>query len=408
METGFYIYLRLSYFRIDEKEDSKTEMITTTCQSPSSSMELNKFFPNKKDRDRVAIRIKVCYDCDTRHTQGGCPLLQPVCIVSDKNEEQTNTSSETFFKQETPVERTGNTPNIKRDSAGMSPYKTDYNSGLANYDTDILPVQTQLKVEHEVIDIDPPCEQDMGVSFLCQPTHSTEMSEQMMNNSNMSYYSDHIVKPNMCNSLHQQKCDTKLDLQQQRTEDPSCQRMLCDSRKQDFGDRFPSNLPNQHFQNTMPQIQNSMRNSVLTNYQCNKSEMGDGPNINASMCNSVQMYDPSGLSDNAATFPDSTVMSILDGPQNPMNDLTFSNMMDPMETQGPYYAELSLPDMLKLEVRNSEHGKSVVTKYKINKYTQFGPLIGPRIRESDIPEDFKMVHLWEVSISCLSHFSLDF
>jgi hypothetical protein len=52
-----------------------------------------------------------------------------------------------------------------------------------------------------------------------------------------------------------------------------------------------------------------------------------------------------------------------------------------------------------LEERDSTHGLSVIAKCPIARYTQFGPLIGERIREMDIPDDFNMRDIWEVCSS---------
>lgn len=43
------------------------------------------FHPNNADIDeqRVAIKIKVCFSCDTRHVQELCPLQNALCIVLD-------------------------------------------------------------------------------------------------------------------------------------------------------------------------------------------------------------------------------------------------------------------------------------------------------------------------------------
>lgn len=60
------------------------------------------------------------------------------------------------------------------------------------------------------------------------------------------------------------------------------------------------------------------------------------------------------------------------------------------------YAEESLPVGLDLQVIDEEHGKSVVAKAHIAQYTQFGPLVGPRIHEKDISDESDMRHIWEV------------
>ncbi|KAF4520382.1 hypothetical protein B566_EDAN012887 [Ephemera danica] len=61
------------------------------------------------------------------------------------------------------------------------------------------------------------------------------------------------------------------------------------------------------------------------------------------------------------------------------------------------FAKDSLPShMFSLEERDSTHGLSVVATTPIVRYAQFGPLLGERIREMDIPDDFNMRDIWEV------------
>lgn len=61
------------------------------------------------------------------------------------------------------------------------------------------------------------------------------------------------------------------------------------------------------------------------------------------------------------------------------------------------FAEASLPPGLELRLIDAEHGQSVISRRHWSRYTQFGPLVGVPIREMDIPDDFNMKDIWEVS-----------
>ncbi|KAL0270632.1 UNVERIFIED_CONTAM: hypothetical protein PYX00_007979 [Menopon gallinae] len=63
------------------------------------------------------------------------------------------------------------------------------------------------------------------------------------------------------------------------------------------------------------------------------------------------------------------------------------------------FAESSLPEHFTLKVVDEEHGQSVFTKTALSKSTYLGPLIGQKVREMDIPDDFNMKFIWEVNIS---------
>ncbi|KAK2714246.1 uncharacterized protein LOC136039763 isoform X2 [Artemia franciscana] len=56
----------------------------------------------------------------------------------------------------------------------------------------------------------------------------------------------------------------------------------------------------------------------------------------------------------------------------------------------------SLPRAFRLEQRDPNHGLSVVARQTIQSFTQFGPLLGIPVRETDILEDFPMRYIWEV------------
>lgn len=60
------------------------------------------------------------------------------------------------------------------------------------------------------------------------------------------------------------------------------------------------------------------------------------------------------------------------------------------------FAESSLPDHFVLKVVDEEHGQSVFTKKTLSKSTYLGPLVGQKVREMDIPDDFNMKFIWEV------------
>jgi hypothetical protein len=62
------------------------------------------------------------------------------------------------------------------------------------------------------------------------------------------------------------------------------------------------------------------------------------------------------------------------------------------------FAEASLPVGLELQVCDPTHGLSVVTRCYLRQYTQFGPLVGQPVKEMDIPDDFNMKDIWEVSL----------
>lgn len=63
------------------------------------------------------------------------------------------------------------------------------------------------------------------------------------------------------------------------------------------------------------------------------------------------------------------------------------------------FACLSLPNCLELKEIDPDHGLSVVAKQALPASTQFGPLIGQPIKEMEIPDDFSMKDIWEVSLT---------
>lgn len=67
------------------------------------------------------------------------------------------------------------------------------------------------------------------------------------------------------------------------------------------------------------------------------------------------------------------------------------------------FAQLSLPSPLQLSERSGPgQGLSVVARAELAARTQFGPLQGEAMEEKDIPEDFSMKDLWQVSrFQCL-------
>lgn len=63
----------------------------------------------------------------------------------------------------------------------------------------------------------------------------------------------------------------------------------------------------------------------------------------------------------------------------------------------PIYARDSLPDCLELKVTSHDHGLGVYAKNQVPMYAKLGPLVGIPVKEMDIPDDFSMRHIWEVS-----------
>lgn len=61
------------------------------------------------------------------------------------------------------------------------------------------------------------------------------------------------------------------------------------------------------------------------------------------------------------------------------------------------YSIMSIPNFLNFGETNTNHGVGVFAKNNIEPFSQFGPLIGKNIKEVDIPEDFSMRDLWEIS-----------
>lgn len=67
-----------------EKHDSqseKSEIITSTPSNPSQVESEND--ENILEPQRLAIKIKLCQDCNNRHIQGACPLMSAVYTISD-------------------------------------------------------------------------------------------------------------------------------------------------------------------------------------------------------------------------------------------------------------------------------------------------------------------------------------
>lgn len=63
----------------------------------------------------------------------------------------------------------------------------------------------------------------------------------------------------------------------------------------------------------------------------------------------------------------------------------------------PLYSRESLPDCFQLKLTIPEHGVGIYAFNALPIYAKFGPLVGEPIKEMDIPDDFSMRHLWEVS-----------
>ncbi|KAF7268957.1 hypothetical protein GWI33_017986 [Rhynchophorus ferrugineus] len=60
------------------------------------------------------------------------------------------------------------------------------------------------------------------------------------------------------------------------------------------------------------------------------------------------------------------------------------------------YARVSLPSCLNLLNTKTNHGLGVFSKTQIQPFTEFGPLIGKRIKEVDIQDDSNMRDIWEI------------
>lgn len=96
---------------------------------------------------------------------------------------------------------------------------------------------------------------------------------------------------------------------------------------------------------------------------------------------------------------------------------------DPQRPGSPScYARESLPQGLSLEMRpiplpqesdadddvgvmgvaplKAREVEVVVAAKGVGRFTQMGPVVGVPVREKDIPDDFCMVNLWEVSYTC--------
>lgn len=67
------------------------------------------------------------------------------------------------------------------------------------------------------------------------------------------------------------------------------------------------------------------------------------------------------------------------------------------DPERPTFARDSLPDCFELKLTNTKHGLGVFVKKPVPVYAKLGPLIGKPIREMDIPDDFSMRHIWEVT-----------
>ena len=87
------------------------------------------------------------------------------------------------------------------------------------------------------------------------------------------------------------------------------------------------------------------------------------------------------------------------------NEKTTEGKKDKSDGYGTYsrvdlsksFAQLSLPHPLILQERGASKALGVTAKTAIKAYTQFGPLQGEHILLKDIPEDFEMKELWQVS-----------
>lgn len=67
------------------------------------------------------------------------------------------------------------------------------------------------------------------------------------------------------------------------------------------------------------------------------------------------------------------------------------------DTKCSSYANASLPSGCFLTKIADTHTHGVFTRETIKKFVELGPLIGPFIKEVNIPDDFNMKYLWEVS-----------
>ncbi|XP_018567785.1 uncharacterized protein LOC108908278 [Anoplophora glabripennis] len=67
------------------------------------------------------------------------------------------------------------------------------------------------------------------------------------------------------------------------------------------------------------------------------------------------------------------------------------------ETNKYSFAIMSVPNFLSFGETSTNHGKGVFAKNNVEPFSRFGPLIGKIIKEVDIPEDFSMKDLWEIS-----------
>ncbi|KAG8229310.1 hypothetical protein J437_LFUL009069, partial [Ladona fulva] len=310
----------------------------TSSATPPSSLTMNKGTDNKQ---RVAIRITLCGECDSRHVLDACPLKRPLTIIHDTVVMQ-NSDGDDAAKNEIEEEEFQDGDDTQDEMCKKKKKENEAeNVEEAVISTDGIKDSDERQVERN------------GLPEGVEDRLPVPNGKYKPGSERVSNIAQDIVKP-----LEGENVD----------------------------------LPD------IPDIKavKDVSIPVENKLECEEGVLANGDASMASNCTSHSKPmnpDPDELesaNDTLTSHP--SPMPI----QDPISTADTAVGSTNAANGGKTFAEASLPMALKLETREAGHGPGVIARRPIARFTQFGPLLGRRIREMDIPDDFGMRHIWEV------------
>ncbi|XP_071451638.1 uncharacterized protein [Hetaerina americana] len=314
-------------------------------------------------KQRVAIRITLCGECDSRHVQDACPLKRPLTIIHDS----------VVLQEPGADEESKDVPGADRVSLGDNETKSFATEEDEEEEADDRQGAQDIMCKKKKKK--PSGDEEEAV---LSPGVKEQDDRRRRRNGFSEGLEDRLSVPN---GKYQPGGGDRGQLVVMAAHDEVKQvngdnsdGCIIDSKivKEESGLEIENKLDS-HEEDILANGDASLtpNSAALTPKPLNVNEMESANETLVSQPSPIPMPDP-------ISTADSTVAGNSNG------------------NLGKTFAEASLPMALKLETREASHGPGVTAKRPIARFTQFGPLLGKKIREMDIPDDFGMRHIWEV------------
>ncbi|XP_046398175.1 uncharacterized protein LOC124164980 [Ischnura elegans] len=313
-------------------------------------------------KQRVAIRITLCGECDSRHVLDACPLKRPLTIIHDTVVLRETTEDEELKDDEPGAERI--------------PFGDNESKEFANEEEE----------EGEADDT----QDAQDASCRKKKKKSGEDNEDALISSGGKEQEDRRRRRNGFSEALEDRLSVPNGKYQQNSGDRSQVVVMAaqDEVKQVNGDNSDASVTDS--KDVKEESSIGLENK-LDAHEEDMLSNGDANLVPAASLSPKPLIvnDLESATDTLASHPSPIPMP------DPISasDATVGGGNN---NNGKSFAEASLPMALKLETREASHGPGVTAKRPIARFTQFGPLLGRKIREMDIPDDFGMRHIWEV------------